>query len=457
MGYNSQSTEKKPPTPAVYRMVSGQPLGGRVRVPGSKSMTQRYFNLALVGARPLTVRHPLRSEDPELFLGALAAAGFGVEHRAEEVALTPGERPAAGEIFCGNGGTMFRFLTAALTTVPGTWRLDGVPRLGERPVGPLVTALRQLGAAIDCPRAEGFAPLTVRGGTLTGGRATLDAGASSQYLSALLMAALAARQPVTVEVAALASEPYVDLTLDAVAELGGRVTREGGGYRVEPGLSGAATTVTVEGDFSAAAYPAAAAALAGGEVEITGLRAASRQGDRGFIDLLARMGAPVAWRGDALVVGRGELTAVTADLSSMPDQVPTLAAVAPFARGTTRIEKVAQLRIKESDRLRAMARELGRLGVPVEELEDGLVIPGVWADAAPPSAPVEVDTWNDHRIAMSLALVGLRRPGVVIRNPGVVVKSYPDFWRDLERLQSSPLDPPKGTPQTSPPAPQGAP
>jgi len=435
MGYNSQSTEKNSPTPAAYRVVCGQALGGRVRVPGSKSMTQRYFNLALVGARGLVVRHPLRSEDPELFLGALAAAGFGVERRAEEVALVPGERPAAGEIFCGNGGTMFRFLTAALATVPGTWRLDGVPRLRERPVGPLVTALRQLGAEVDCPRAEGFAPIVVHGGTLRGGRATLDAGASSQYLSALLMAALAAREPVTVEVAALASEPYVDLTLDAVAELGGSVARQGGGYRVEPGLAGGVAAVTVEGDFSAAAYPAAAAALAGGEVEIAGLSASSRQGDRSFVDLLARMGAPVAWRAGALVVGRGELRAVDVDLSAMPDQVPTLAAVAPFARGTTRIGNVAQLRIKESDRLKAMARELGRLGVPVEELDDGLVIPGVWADEAPPSAPVEVDAWNDHRIAMSLALVGLRRPGVVIRDPGVVVKSYPDFWRDLELLQ----------------------
>lgn len=435
MVYNSKSTETKSSTPAVYRIVSGRPLGGRVRVPGSKSMTQRYFNLALVGARPLEVRHPLRSEDPELFLAALAAAGFGVEQRAHSVALTPGERPAAGDVFCGNGGTMFRFLTAALATVPGTWTLDGVARLRERPVGPLVAALRQLGAAIDCPRAEGYAPLEIRGGTLAGGRAVLDAGASSQYLSALLMAGLAAREPVTVEVSALASEPYVDLTLDAIAELGGRVKRAGGAYRVEPGLDGAVTSVSVEGDFSAAAYPAAAAALAGGEVEIAGLKAASRQGDRGFIELLARMGAPVAWRGDVLVVGRGELVAVDADLSAMPDQVPTLAALAPFARGTTRIRNVAQLRIKESDRLRAMARELARLGARVEELDDGLVIPGVWATGAPPSAPVEVDTWNDHRIAMSLALVGLRRPGVVIRDPGVVVKSYPDFWRDLETMQ----------------------
>jgi 3-phosphoshikimate 1-carboxyvinyltransferase len=161
----------------VYRIAAGRPLGGRLRVPASKSLTQRYFDLALVGRRRLTVRHPLRSEDPELFLGALAQVGFRLEERPDEVEIVPGEVAAGGEIFCGNGGTMFRFLTAALTTLPGTWRLDGVPRLRERPVGPLVDALRELGAAIDCPGREGYAPLTITGGTLRGGRARLDAGA----------------------------------------------------------------------------------------------------------------------------------------------------------------------------------------------------------------------------------------------------------------------------------------
>lgn len=431
-------TERSAVSKDVHTVAAGLPVAGRLRVPASKSLTQRYFDLALIGRRRLKVRHPLRSEDPELFLGALKAAGFRTLERPDEVEIVPGEMTRGGEIFCGNGGTMFRFLTAALTTLPGRWRLDGVPRLRERPVGPLVEALRQLGAVVDCSEREGYAPLSITGGTLEGGRARLDAGASSQYLSAILMAGLAAREPVDVEVSELASEPYVGLTVDAVAELGGRVEVKGDCYHVdnvfaERGAFGPAT-VTVEGDYSAAAYPAAAAALTGGTVELEGLSETSRQGDRAFIDLLGRMGAGVRWRGDVLEITGGELEAVEADLSAMPDQVPTLAALAPFAHGTTRIENVAHLRIKESDRLRAMTRELRRLGAEVDEFDDGLVIPGIWADGGSPAEAVEVETWGDHRIAMSLALVGLRR-GVGIRNPGVVAKSYPSFWHDLEKLR----------------------
>jgi 3-phosphoshikimate 1-carboxyvinyltransferase len=403
-------------------------------VPASKSVTQRYFNLALLGRLPLEVRRPLLSEDTRDFLGGLEVCGFQVERGADAVRIVPGELPSGGEIFCGAGGTMFRFLTAALTAVPGRWRLDGVPRLRERTVAPLLAALRQLGAEITCPEREGFAPLEIRGGTLIGGRATLDAGASSQFLSALLMAAQSAPEPTTVEVAALTSEPYVDLTLDAIAELGGAVERREGGFLVRPSRL-THRDVVVEADFSAAAYPASAAALTGGRVSLRPLRSGSRQGDRRFVDLLERMGARVRWGDGELEVSGGELTAPgEADLSQMPDQVPTLAALAPFARGTTRIVNVPHLRIKESDRLAAMARELTRVGAEVEELEDGLVIPGVWAEREPPSEPVSVATWGDHRIAMSMALVALRRPGVEILDPGVVAKSYPDFWSDLETL-----------------------
>lgn len=425
--------------PETYAVAAGRRARGRCAVPPSKSVAQRYFGLALVGRLPLTIHRPLTSEDPRLFLDALARCGFAIERRGEALRLTPGPPPAGGDVFCGNGGTMFRFLTAALTTVPGRWRLDGVPRLRERPVGPLIAALRPLGAEIRCLEREGYAPLEITGGSLRGGRTTLDAGESSQYLSALLIAALAAREPVEVTVERLTSTPYVDLTFEAIAAFGGRLEAlpdaPGGSrrWRVEPSPL-AAGEVTVESDYSAAAYPAAAAALTGGPVVLEGLRRDSAQGDRRFLDLLAEMGARVAWRGAELVVEGGPLAALDADLSDVPDQVPTLAAVAPFARGTTVIRNVAHLRIKECDRLAAMARELGRLGVPVEERADGLVVPGTWAEAPPPSEPVEVETYGDHRIAMALALVGLRRPGVVIRAPQVVAKSYPAFWRDLERL-----------------------
>ena len=208
-------------------------------------------------------------------------------------------------------------------------------------------------------------------------------------------------------------------------------------YRVRPSPIRAGR-VRVEGDFSAACYPAAAAALTGGQVVLEGLSRDSKQGDRGFMDLLEEMGAEIAWRDGNLTVRGRDLKAVRADLSGMPDQVPTLAALAPFAEGETLIYNVGHLRIKESDRLEAMATELGKIGAQVHEGKDSLRIPGIWSGGAgTPAGPVEIDPRGDHRIAMSLALAGLRRPGVIVTSPGVVSKSYPAFWRDLEILVSA--------------------
>jgi 3-phosphoshikimate 1-carboxyvinyltransferase len=454
-GWSSTPTEAQP-------IPSGRRAHGRVRVPSSKSITHRYLNLALLARRPLIVERPLLAEDTRLFLAALARCGWTVEERAEaeEIGLAPpagggplGAPPAGGvpidarpgggawvgapptEIFCGNAGTMLRFLVASLAALPGRWLLDGVPRLRERPVGPLVEALRRLGAEIRYRGRPGHVPLEIAGGTLAGGATRLDAGESSQFLSALLMAGLAAPRPLTVEVTALTSAPYVEVTLAAARRCGGRIETLPGEagtlrYRVVPGLLPPAR-LRVEGDASAACYPAAAAALTGGSVLLEGLAAESPQGDRRFLELLAGMGAEVAWSGDEVAVRGGPLRAVAADLSAMPDQVPTLAALAPFARGTTRIRNVAHLRLKESDRLSAMASELRRLGAEVEEGADRLDIAGTWWQAPPPRDPVAVDTHGDHRIAMSLALVGLRRPGVVVASPHVVAKSYPAFWQDF--------------------------
>lgn len=419
---------------------AGRTASGRVTVPPSKSVTHRYFNLALLSGRPLTIDNPLWAEDTRLFAEALARLGFAVDARADRVRLEPGEPPVAParevEIFCGNAGTMLRFLVASLATRPGRFVLDGVPRLRERPVGPLLAAVRALGARVEELGRPGHVPLRIEGGTLAGGTARLDAGESSQYLSALLMAGSAAAAPVTLEVAALTSGPYVEVTLAALERFGGRVERQEERWRVEPALLGA-ESLRVEGDFSAACYPAAAAALTGGEVTLLDLAPDSRQGDRRFLDLLGGMGAEVGWQGAELTVRgprAGGLAAVAADFSGMPDQVPTLAALAPFARGVTRITGAAHLRIKESDRLEAMATELGRLGAAATVLADGLEIPGSWAASPPPVAPVVIDPRGDHRIAMSLALTGLRRPGVIVGSPEVVAKSYPGFWQDLDRL-----------------------
>jgi 3-phosphoshikimate 1-carboxyvinyltransferase len=427
---------------------SGRRACGRIEVPPSKSITHRYLTLALLARRPLTLARPLRSEDTLLFLVALARCGWAVEERPDrdEIHLEPGAGalPSASgggapvEIFCGNAGTMLRLLAAALAAQPGRYLLDGVPRLRERPIAPLVEALRRLGAAIRYRGQPGCLPLEIDGGTLAGGTTWLDAGVSSQFLSALLLAGLAAQHPLTVEVTALTSAPYVEITLAAIRQCQGEVAvRHGAGgsliYQVLPGLL-PPPRLCVEGDASAACYPAAAAALTGGSVVLQGLGADSPQGDRRFLDLLASMGAAVTWQGDQVTVRGGGLRAVAADLGAMPDQVPTLAALAPFAQGVTRIRNVAHLRHKESDRLAAMATELRRLGAVVEEGPDWLDIPGSWYQSLPPRGEVEVDSHGDHRIAMSLALVGLRRPGVVVGSPHVVAKSYPRFWQDFLEL-----------------------
>lgn len=437
-----QGTDPSTPRP----IPSGRVLGGAVTPPPSKSVTHRALNLSLLSGREAVVERPLLAQDTRLFLAALNGLGWRVEQSCEEVRLAPPDAPlAAGEaeVFCGNAGTMYRFLTASLAVVeraPMRIRLDGTPRLRERPVGPLLEALRALGAGITCPGVEGHAPLLIETGSLAGGRASLQAGESSQYLSALLMAALRAPGPTRLEVASLTSVPYVELTREAIRRTvpGDDPVRETPtGYEILPARPRVGR-FRVEGDFSAACYPAAGAALTGGTVEIRGLLAESAQGDRRLFELLERMGASVAWRGDAVVVrgGRGLTAPGAVDLAAMPDQVPTLAALAPFAHGVTRIENVAHLRIKESDRLLAMATGLSALGVPVEERPDGLVIPGCWAERSGVVSGAEtvIDPFDDHRIAMAFALVGLRRSAVLVAHPEVVAKSYPAFWSDLGSL-----------------------
>ena len=417
---------------------SGVKVEGTVRVPPSKSLTQRFLNLAFLARRPVVLRGALRSEDTETFAAALRSAGCEVSVTREAMEVRPGSSPGGGDLFCGHNGTMLRFLTASLTAIPGDWRLDGTDRLRQRPLGPLVETLRDLGGQIDYEGREGFAPLRITGGTLEGGSTAIDARQSSQFASAVLMAATAARRTVQLKVTSLTSAPYVDLTVDTLNRFLARIEWvDDGVWSVIPGpLRGG--TWQMEGDFSAAAYPAAAAALTGGRVRIEGVSADSKQGDRGFLEVLARMGARVEWRAGALEVeGVAPLRSVEVDLSDMPDQVPTLAALAPHARGTTSIANVPHLRIKESDRLAAMATELRRLGADLDELSDGLVLRGTWSAGPVPSTEAEVDSHGDHRIAMSLAVCGLRRPGVVVLEPEVVAKSYPAFWRDLEGLISA--------------------
>ena len=419
----------------AYPVPSGRIAEGEVSPPPSKSLTHRFLLLARLSRGTVLIENPLRSEDIDLTVAAIRATGCSVSSTGEGLVVTPDDAPpGVTEIDCGDAGTLLRFLVAIVSGLPGHWRLDGSERLRERPVEPLVDALRELGADISYSGRPGFAPLEIVGATLRGGRARLDAGLSSQYLSALLLAGQATPGEVSIDVDALTSRPYVDLTIDSIRRFGGQVSVVADTYRTHPGLS-APERIRVEGDYSSAVYGAAAAAITGGSVSIGGLRRESAQGDRRFLEILEKMGASVAWADDVVrITGSGVLTALDVDLSDMPDQVPTLAALAPFARGTTRIRSVPHLRLKESDRLAAMRTELERVGAAVEERKDGLSVAGVWSEREPPLQPVTVEAHGDHRIAMSMALVGMRRPGLSIARPEVVDKSYPAFWVDIERL-----------------------
>lgn len=434
------------PLPDPYPVRRAARVSGVVEPPGSKSISHRALNLVLIGRQPATIENLLDADDIAAFRAVLAAmdwrlrsvpnSGLRVEPPLKDC---PEE---AVRLDCRSAGTLLRLLVASCAVIPGEWILDGSPRLRERPIGPLVAALRQLGAEIDELGRPGCAPVRVRGGRLAGGRVEIDAGQSSQYVSALLMAALHAEGPIEVLAPFLVSSPYVDTTLEVMADFGApvEVRRDGEAreFRVEPRHPHLADGLyRVAGDDSAAAYPAAAAAICGGSVRLRGLSPVATQGDRAFLGLLERMGARVRRTEDGIrVEADGALTAVDRDLSAMPDQVPTLAAAAAFADGTTRIRNVAHLRIKESDRLAAVATGLRRAGVAVAELADGLRIDGDPGLAASPgSARIPIDTWDDHRIAMSMTLVGLRRGGLSIRRPEVVDKSYPGFWRDISGIR----------------------
>lgn len=433
------------PLPDLYPVPRAEGVGGVVEPPGSKSISHRALNLALIGQRPATIENLLEAEDIAAFREALKRMGWRMERvSSTEVRVEPppgGPPDGPVRLDCRSAGTLLRFLVASCAVTPGEWILDGSPRLRERPIGPLLGALRRLGSSIDELGRPGCAPIRIHGGPLAGGKVEIDAGESSQYVSALLMAGLRARKPIQLLAPFLVSSPYVDTTLQVMADFGSSVacgrTGEARDFRIEPHRPEApGGRYRVAGDDSAAAYPAAAAAICGGRVRLRGLASSSTQGDRAFLGILERMGAAVRTAQDEMEVeGDGRLRALDCDLSGMPDQVPTLAAVAAFAHGVTTIRNVAHLRIKESDRLAAIGTELRRSGASVEELPDGLRIEGNPALAATPGSPrVAIDTYDDHRIAMSMALVGLRRGGLAIRRPAVVAKSYPGFWADLEGI-----------------------
>ena len=418
-------------------------LRASVRVPGSKSITNRALLTAALADGPTTLQHALFSDDSRHFLGALSALGFKATADAatSEIRVDGqgGRIPAThAELFIGNAGTAARFLTAMLTLGHGTYVLDGEPRMRERPIGDLVLALRELGAVVSPLAADRSTdprawcpPLRIDAHGLPGVATRVAGDISSQYLSGLLLAAPYAQGPVSIEVVGtLNSQPYVDLTLALMADFGVRVERDG--YRrfvVSPARYRAQPTYVIESDASAASYFFALPVVAGGSVRVVDLSRSSRQGDVGFIDVLAQMGCRVIDGADWIEVVAPSgvaLRGVDVDLRHIPDTAQTLAAVAPFASTPTTIRGIASARVKETDRVAAMAAELERLGVRVEERDDGLTI---WPAEA--LQPALVQTYNDHRMAMAFALTTLRVPGAQIADPGCTSKTFPGYFETL--------------------------
>lgn len=411
------------------------PIAGEVTPPGSKSLTNRALICAALADGPSRLTGALDSDDTRVMIQGLRALGIAVQDseagRTLEVRGCGGRIPSSqADLFTGNSGTTMRFLAAVAALGQGTYRLDGVPRMRQRPIGDLLDALRQLGAEARSEAEEGFPPVRLRAAGLAGGTVEIAGQTSSQFLSGLLMAAPCARGPVTLRVRGpLVSQPYVRMTLAVMRAFGVEVPhtdlRE---FFIVPAQY-KAIIYPVEPDASAASYFFAAAAITGGQVTVRGLSRNSLQGDVRFCDLLEQMGCRVEYEADAITVHGGrQLRGIDADMNDISDTVPTLAAVALFAAGATTIRGVAHVRHKETDRIEAVAAELRKLGATVEVFDDGLrIVPGTLRGA-------EIFTYDDHRMAMSLALVGLRVPGVRILDPGCTAKTYPQYFDDLAAL-----------------------
>ena len=395
-----------------------------VAIPGSKSVTARALFLAAAADGVTTLVRPLRSDDTEGFAEGLVRLGYRVGRTPDtwQVDGRPqGPALPAAEVYCRDGATTARFLPTLAAAGHGSYRFDASGQMRRRPLGPLTRALRDLGVDLRHEEAEGHHPLRIEAAGVEGGEVTLDAGQSSQYLTALLLLGPLTRKGLRIRVTDLVSAPYVEITIAMMRAFGAEVAREGdvfvvpsGGYR--------ATTYAVEPDASTASYFFAAAAVTGREVTVPGLGQGALQGDLGFVDVLRRMGAEVEVAADRTTVrGSGRLRGLTVAMRDISDTMPTLAAIAPFADGPVRIEDVANTRVKECDRLDACAENLRRLGIEAATGED-------WIEIRPGTpAPAEIKTYGDHRVVMSFAVTGLRTPGISFDDPGCVKKTFPGF------------------------------
>ena len=416
-------------------------VSGEVNVPGSKSLSNRALLLAALAEGETELTNLLDSEDIEHMLNALTK--LGINYRLSEdktQCVVQGNGGAFNvaeplELFLGNAGTAMRPLCAALAASNVDTVLTGEPRMEERPIGDLVDALREADAEVTYLKNEGFPPLQIKGKTLNGGEMSVDGSVSSQFLTALLMAAPLFSGDVTIRIKGeLVSKPYIDITLDTMEKFG--VTVENDNYQTFT-VSGDAMYIApgkfmVEGDASSASYFLAAGAIKGGTVRVTGIGQNSIQGDIRFADVLEAMGATVVWNDEYVEITGAPLKGVNMDMNHIPDAAMTIATTALFAEGPTTMTNIYNWRVKETDRLAAMATELQKLGAKVEEGHDYIK---VWPTDSLKHA--EIDTYNDHRIAMCFSLVALSDTPVTINDPGCTRKTFPDYFTRFKTLYSA--------------------
>lgn len=418
-------------------------IDGEIHLPGSKSLSNRALLLAALADGATTIDNLLDSDDVRRMLDALAQIGIATALSEDRTRCTvagnngPFQNGRPLELFLGNAGTAIRPLCAALCLGRGAYTLTGEPRMEERPIGDLVQALTQAGASITYLKNPGYPPLKIEARGLEGGELSVRGHISSQYLSALLMAApLFARDTVITVDGELVSQPYIDLTLGIVEKFGGRITNDnfrrfeipsGQTYR-SPGR------LLIEGDASSASYFFAAAAIKGGSVRVHGLPDDSRQGDLRFLDALAQMGASVTRHAEMIEVRPGRpLRGIDIDANRFPDAAMTLATTALFAKGETTIRRIANWRVKETDRLAAMATELRKAGATIEEGPDFLAI------TPPPTIRhAAIDTYNDHRMAMCFSLLALAPASVTINDPACVSKTFPKYFEEFATISHPP-------------------
>jgi len=404
-----------------------------VIVPGSKSYTHRVLIAAALSDGMCIVRNALISEDTQFTMEALKQMGIRIDAHDSDILVygKSGHMESCGRpIYLGNSGTSMRLLTAVAALGQGTYTLTGTKRMGKRPIQDLLNALQQIGVNARSLNDNGCPPVEVKGEKFRGGKVDINCQKSSQFLSALLLIAPYTKKGLEIRVSqGPVSRPYVNLTIELMKTFGISLKREDYSKFSVPGAQVCrAGEYTVEADCSQAGYFWGAAAITGAEIKVVGINSNSPQGDVRFVDLLQTMGCQVCKEKDGIRVLGGPLCAIEADLCDMPDLVPTLAVVAAFARGKTVIRNVAHLKAKESDRLTAVVAGLTKMGIKAHCTENALIVNG-----GSPHGSI-IDTYNDHRIAMSFAIAGLNVPGIFIRGESCVEKSFPTFWQVFEGL-----------------------